>query len=66
MRIVRQEASAYSVPHLFFSGLPTVLAYHVSDWVAFLTETVIDAVYEEDENGVSEGHIVSRQVVQGM
>jgi hypothetical protein len=38
----------------------------MSDWVAFLTETVIEAVYEEDENGVSEDHVVSRQVLQGM
>jgi len=38
------------MPRLTWSGLPTVAAYHVSEWVAFFLETVLDAVIDEDEN----------------
>jgi hypothetical protein len=64
--MVRREASTYSIPHLVFSGLPTVLAYHVSDWLAFFTETIIEACFDEDENNFSEQQIRARQVVQGL
>jgi hypothetical protein len=38
------------MPRLTWSGLPSVVAYHVSEWVAFFVETVLDAVIDEDEN----------------
>ena len=52
--IIRQEATTYSVPHLFTSGLPAVIAYHVVDFVSFRIETFIDAVFDSDENDLSE------------
>lgn len=37
---------------MFGCGLPAVVAYHVADWIEFFAETIIDAVWEEeDENG---------------
>jgi hypothetical protein len=41
------------MPRLVWSGLPTVVAYHVSDWIAFLAETVLDAVIDDDGEHIS-------------
>jgi hypothetical protein len=62
--ILRRETSTYSVPHLFLSGLPTVFAYHVCDWVAFLTETIVEGMFYQDENGPSEQQVRTQQRIQ--
>jgi hypothetical protein len=53
LSILKQEGSSQSMSGLMWSGLPTVVAYHVSDWVAFLIETILDALIDEEESDVS-------------
>ncbi|KAE9362927.1 hypothetical protein N431DRAFT_357093 [Stipitochalara longipes BDJ] len=50
--IMRREASTYSIPHPFVAGLPAVLAYHVCDWVAIFSESIIEGVFLADEDGL--------------
>lgn len=52
--ILRQERAIHGIPHMFLSGVPTVIAYHISDWVAFFVETMIDQFYDEDDEPVTE------------
>lgn len=47
--LIKTERTTYSVDHLFFAGIPAVIAYHVSDWLAFFTETIVEALFEEIE-----------------
>jgi hypothetical protein len=44
--IMRREHQVESIPSLLFSGLPTVLAYHISDWVGFVA---VDVMLDDDE-----------------
>jgi hypothetical protein len=37
---------------MFFAGIPTVFAYHISDWAAFFLETIVEAILDE-EDGLS-------------
>lgn len=46
LNIMRQENEIWPIPSLLFSGLPTVLAYHVSDWVGFVA---VDVILDDDE-----------------
>jgi hypothetical protein len=41
-----------------------VFAYHVCDWVAFLTETVIEGMFYQDENGPTEEQMRTQQRIQ--
>lgn len=43
---MRHEYEASSIPSILFSGLPTVLAYHISDWVGFVA---VDVLLDDDE-----------------
>lgn len=52
--ILRQERAMYGIPHMFLSGVPTVIAYHISDWMAFFVETMIDQFYDEDDEPLTE------------
>ncbi|KAH9210993.1 hypothetical protein DL95DRAFT_342430 [Leptodontidium sp. 2 PMI_412] len=52
--ILRQERAVSGVPHMFLSGVPTVIAYHISDWAAFFIESVIDAYFDHDDLFVNE------------
>ncbi|KAH7305161.1 hypothetical protein BKA65DRAFT_202828 [Rhexocercosporidium sp. MPI-PUGE-AT-0058] len=47
--ILRQERAASGIPQMFLSGVPTVIAYHISDWAAFFVESVIDAYFDDGE-----------------
>lgn len=50
LQIFRYEKeSGFTLPNLFFSGIPTVLAYHASDWIGFIVQSVIDGVWDEEE-----------------
>jgi hypothetical protein len=44
--ILRREHQVESIPSLLFSGLPAVLAYHISDWVGFVA---VDVMLDGDE-----------------
>ena len=44
--IMRHEHGTRSISSLLFTGLPTVLAYHISDWVGFVT---VDVLLEGNE-----------------
>ncbi|KAK0109405.1 hypothetical protein ONS95_002103 [Cadophora gregata] len=61
--ILRQERSFYGIPHMFLSGVPTVIAYHISDWVAFFVETLIDQYYDGDENPPTERQDFVRNIL---
>jgi hypothetical protein len=41
---------------MIFAGMPTVFAYHFSDWAAFFMETVVEAVWDEDEGLTNTQH----------
>jgi hypothetical protein len=47
--IVRQETAAKSFTNIFYAGLPSVLAYHVSDWIGFISDALIDDFFEEEK-----------------
>ncbi|TVY84777.1 hypothetical protein LSUE1_G001401 [Lachnellula suecica] len=49
-QILKRETAQYGLLHVIGSGLPTVVTYHVADWVAFLAETILDAIWWEDED----------------
>ncbi|KAG4434398.1 hypothetical protein IFR05_010131 [Cadophora sp. M221] len=53
--ILRQERAVSGIPHMFLSGVPTVIAYHISDWAAFFIESVIDAYFDDDNIYINEG-----------
>lgn len=40
------------MPNLIWSGLPTVITYHAADWAGFLSETVLDAVIDDEDGPV--------------
>ncbi|KAI9648730.1 hypothetical protein NHQ30_003370 [Ciborinia camelliae] len=48
--LIQRERARRSVTNLFFSGLPTVITYHVSDWVGCFLEAVLDEMDDENEN----------------
>ena len=49
LSILRQETAVRSFPNLFYAGLPSVVAYHISDWVGFIADTLIDDIFDEDD-----------------
>jgi hypothetical protein len=49
---------------LVFAGLPTVIAYHVSDDVGFFAETVLDAVLDEDNDALSPRQLYLKWVME--
>jgi len=56
----------HSISHLLFSGFPTVIAYHFSDWVAFFAETVIEAIFEDEEGNPQSKRENMKNLVQGV
>ena len=46
--ILKHEATARSSPSLLYVGLPAVVAYHVSDWVGFIADALIDEIFDEE------------------
>lgn len=64
LEIIRREKAASSITHLLFAGIPTVVAYHLSDWVAFFLETVLEAVMDTDEAAVSKIQTEIRSALQ--
>jgi hypothetical protein len=46
--VLRYEFQAKSISTLLFSGIPTVLAYHISDWVGFIA---VDVVFDDNGKG---------------
>jgi hypothetical protein len=68
VNILRQEISLRSTSNLFYAGLPTVVAYHVSDWVAFFIETMVDAVLDEydEEQELPQKYLPVKRFCQGM
>jgi uncharacterized hydantoinase/oxoprolinase family protein len=53
LQILRQETAEYGLGHVLTAGLPTVLAYHAADWVAFYAERLLDDIFGEDEEKIS-------------
>jgi hypothetical protein len=58
---MRQEREASSISRLLFSGLPTVLAYHVSDWVGFVA---VDVLLDDDGKEGTPSKLPLKHVVQ--
>ena len=58
------ERSQYTVDHLFFTGIPTVVAYHLSDWAAFFAETLIEATFDGEE-GFTPRQLQMKTAIQG-
>ncbi|KAH8804553.1 hypothetical protein F5884DRAFT_417811 [Xylogone sp. PMI_703] len=48
VELVKHEASISSIPRLIFAGIPTVFAYHVSDWACFVLYSLMDENLEEN------------------
>ncbi|TGO10393.1 hypothetical protein BTUL_0136g00140 [Botrytis tulipae] len=57
LALIQHERTRRSVANLFFSGLPTVIAYHVSDWAGCFLEVLLDQMFDEDER-----RLTSREV----
>ena len=51
--IIRQETAATSFPNLVYAGLPSVVAYHLSDWIGFITDALIDDIFDEEDKYTS-------------
>jgi hypothetical protein len=34
---------------MVFSGIPTVVAYHISDYAGFIMQALADGIFDEDE-----------------
>ena len=47
--ILKQETTARSFPNLLYAGLPAVVAYHISDWVGFIADALIDEIFDEED-----------------
>jgi len=47
--ILKQESAVRSFPNLLYAGLPAVVAYHVSDWVGFISDALIDEIFDEED-----------------
>lgn len=63
INILRREYSVQSVPNLLFSGLPSAMAYQITDWAGFI---IVDVLLEEDENGETPMKSWIRQSGQAM
>ncbi|CAG8956154.1 hypothetical protein HYFRA_00012071, partial [Hymenoscyphus fraxineus] len=51
-QFIRRDVNQNGLLWLLTAGLPAVVAYHVADWIEFFAETILDAIWEEeDENG---------------
>ncbi|ESZ94623.1 hypothetical protein SBOR_5034 [Sclerotinia borealis F-4128] len=48
--LIQRERARRSVANSFFSGLPTVIAYHISNWLACRLADILDQMYDETEN----------------
>lgn len=35
---------------MFFSGIPTVVAYHISDYAGFVAQALVDNYLDEEDN----------------
>ncbi|KAL2068507.1 hypothetical protein VTL71DRAFT_14844 [Oculimacula yallundae] len=66
VEILRQERAAFSVPHMFLSGVPTVIAYHISDWVAFFVETAIDGYFDDGHVPATDGEEQVRNILHNL
>ncbi len=66
MNILRQERSVASIPHILLTGLPCVVAYHVSDWIAFFVETLVDAFFDDEEAELTERQVQVRNALNVM
>ncbi len=53
------------MPNLMWAGLPTVVAYHISEWVAFFLETVVDAMIDEEEAPLTGRQNLLKNLIQG-
>lgn len=51
---------------MFFSGVPTVFAYHLSDWAAFFLETVSEAIFDEENDETSSWQPALRETLSWM
>ncbi|APA09182.1 hypothetical protein sscle_04g039520 [Sclerotinia sclerotiorum 1980 UF-70] len=49
LALIQHERATRSVTNLCFSGLHTVIAYHISDWVGCFLEVVLDQMFDENE-----------------
>lgn len=64
--IIRGEVHTYGIPHMILSGLPTVIAYHVSDYVGFFAETILDTVLDEEGDTLSSAELYLKRKLQLM
>ncbi|KAA8575881.1 hypothetical protein MFRU_059g00040 [Monilinia fructicola] len=49
LALIQRERARRSIPNLLFAGLPTAIAYHLSEWVGCYLESVLDHMYDENE-----------------
>lgn len=65
-KILRMEAARSSMLHVITAGLPTVVAYHVFDWIAVVAESLLDTILDEDEQELSQLQTKSKRLLQGV
>jgi hypothetical protein len=63
VNVLRYETQVKSIPSLLFSGIPTVLAYHISDWIGFIA---VDILLDGDEKEETPTQMWLKRVVQAL
>jgi hypothetical protein len=64
IEIMRREVATKSVASLLFSGIPTVMAYHISDWTGFITQALMDGIWDEEEVRFTPSQLWLKHTVQ--
>lgn len=62
--ILRNENKDKSVPSIFFSGIPTVILYHISDYAGFVVQACLDGYWDEDEETFTPNELLLKHAVQ--
>ncbi|KAL3426824.1 hypothetical protein PVAG01_00333 [Phlyctema vagabunda] len=62
IEIIRLER-ALSPTSFMLAGLPTVMAYHVSDWAGFIFQVLVEGYYDEEDGSLSARQIAMRNTI---
>lgn len=56
--ILRQEMAVKSIPSMLFSGIPTVVAYHLLDYAAFFAQVAVESIFADNEDDEDDDDLV--------
>lgn len=64
--ILRQEHSIKTISSMAFSGMPSVVAYHISDYLGFIIQALMDGFYDEEEEEYSSHELWLKHTIQAL